>query len=140
MIGKGAPGLRAAKIRRAPARGGMRWLIGGRSFGAILASGPDRESIRGREPRKDFARPVRELATTTASLMLLLLSYSLGGREQRVQTRQRLRHFQLYPMIRDVRPLKLFVCPNRRTSFPPQPIALAVEQAPKVRRARDETH
>src|SRR5439155_654828 len=52
-----------------------------------------------KEPRKDLARAVRELATTTASLMLLLLSYSLGAREQRVQTRERPPHFQLYPMI-----------------------------------------
>jgi len=56
MIGKGAPGLARQKFVEHLRAGGMSRLIGGRSFGAILASGPDRESIRGREPRKDFAR------------------------------------------------------------------------------------
>src|SRR4029077_21075047 len=83
-----------------------------------------------KEPRKDFASPVRELATTTASLM------SVVGRSPWVNRRWSL--VKHYGMARHARRLQLFVCRYRRMCAPPYLTALRAGRAPTVRRAYDE--
>src|ERR1700676_1752025 len=76
-----------------------------------------------KEPRNDFARPVRELATTTASRMLVV------GRSSLVEH---------YGMVKEAIRLQLFVYLGRRRYGLPRPVVSAAGRVPRVRHGCDE--